>query len=98
MEEYFDSALPGAVVVLLVDAKVTGTPLDVQAFDYLLAKGARPIVVATKIDKVPRSKRSRAEKELRERLALDEEHRVVPFSATTGEGARELWREIQVRL
>lgn len=98
MEEYFDSALPGALVVLLVDAKVAGTPLDVQAYDYMLEKGADPVVVATKIDKVPRGKRSRAEKDLRERLVLHEETTVVPFSATTGEGARELWRQIRDRL
>lgn len=98
MEEYFERSLPEALVVLLVDAKVRGTALDVQAYDYMLAMGADPVVVATKIDKVPRSRRHSSEKEMRDRLVLHEEQTVVPFSATTGEGARELWREIHSRL
>ena len=44
-------------VVLLVDGKVGATPLDVQAFEYLAGLGATPLVVATKIDKLPAGKR-----------------------------------------
>lgn len=97
MDEYFDSALPAATVVLLVDGKVGGTPLDEQAAAYLRAKGGRPLVVATKIDKVPRSRRHAQLAAVRRLLELAPEDPVVPFSAVTGEGIKELWREITAR-
>lgn len=97
-EEYFEQALPGATVVLLVDAKVAGTPLDAAAWEYMTGMGASPIVVATKIDKVPRGKRQQNLGELRRRLGLPEGQLVIPLSAETGEGIQELWREITARI
>ena len=38
-EQYFDQALPGAVVVMLIDAKVAGTPLDAGAWKLLRRQG-----------------------------------------------------------
>ena len=97
-EEYFEQALPGAVVVLLVDAKVAGTGLDAAAWEYMTALGAEPVVVATKIDKVPRSKRHQGLGELRSRVGRPPGHPVSPVSAETGEGMQELWREITARI
>lgn len=98
VEQYFDHALPTATVVVLVDAKVAGTPLDGEALDYFRAKGADPVVVATKVDQVPRGKRPGALAALRERLGLPPASVVIPFSATSGEGMPELWRELSARL
>ena len=97
-EEYFEQALPDATVVLLVDAKVAGTPLDAAAWEYMTAMGADPIVVATKIDKVARGKRKQNLGELRQRLGLVPGQQVIPVSAETGEGIPELWREITARI
>jgi GTP-binding protein len=98
MDDYFDHALPGATVVLLIDAKVAGTPLDADAWQYLTDKGALPVAVATKIDKVPRSKRAKALAELRQRVGIPNQQPVIPLSTESGEGLRELWREISARL
>jgi GTP-binding protein len=97
-EEYFQQALPGATVVLLVDAKVAGTPLDADAWTYMTALGAEPVVVATKIDKVPRGKRHQQVAELRRQVGLPPGQPVIAVSAETGEGIAELWREIAARL
>lgn len=99
MDAYFESALPRtAAVVLLLDAKVAGTPLDADAWAYLTAKGAEPVPVATKIDKVPRGQRQRALAELRRRVGIPAERPVVALSTVSGEGLRELWHEIDARL
>jgi GTP-binding protein len=98
LDSYFETALPEALVVLLIDGKVGGTELDAQACDYIAGKGGEPLVVATKIDKVPRSKRHQALRELRERVGLPAGYPVREISATTGEGVRELWQEIVARL
>ncbi len=98
VEHYFEHALPAAIVVLLVDAKVGGTPLDAAAWEYLAASGSEPLVVATKADKVPRGKRHQARALLRDRVGLAGEVPLIEVSATTGEGIQELWRQLAARL
>ena len=85
-------------VVLLVDGKVGATDLDVQALEYLHHLGTDVIVVATKIDKVRRGRRSRQLAEVRNRLRLPPGAGPVAVSAETGEGMKELWRELELRL
>ena len=98
LEKYLRHASGRGQVVQLVDGKVGATPLDVQAVEYLESLGIRPIVVATKIDKVPASRRQAALRRLRADLELESEDRLIAFSARSGEGVRELWREIGLYL
>lgn len=98
VDSYLAIALPAAQVVQLVDSKVGATRLDVQAGEYLADYGADVIVAATKIDRVPRGKRQRALAGIRRELRLAATAQVVPVSAVTGEGIRELWTAIEPRL
>lgn len=95
MESYFRRSLTQAQVVQLVDAKVGATPLDVQATEYLRDLGAEPIVVATKIDRISRNRRRASLDGIHRDLELGEARRPIPFSGVTGEGAKELWQEIE---
>jgi GTP-binding protein len=90
VEGYFREAPPDAVV-LLVDGKVGATPLDVQAYEYLSTLETALIVAATKVDKVSRGKWASAVKEVRKTLGLEEEVPVIPVSAHSGDGIKELW-------
>jgi GTP-binding protein len=93
VDRYLQQALPGSQVVLLVDGKVGATGLDVQAHRYLAGLGAEPVVVATKVDKVPRGRRTQMQRDIRQALE-DEDIRIIEVSAHTGEGVGELWRTI----
>ena len=90
VEGYFREEPPDAVV-LLVDGKVGATPLDVQAYEYLSSLGAALIVAATKVDKVSRGKWASGVKEVRKALNLGDEIPVIPVSAHSGDGIKELW-------
>ena len=94
IDAYLSQAIPRTRFVQLVDAKVGVTPLDVQAAEYLRSLGASATVVATKIDRLPRGRRRARLKEIGEDLGLNEDSKPVPFSARTGEGVGDLWREI----
>ena len=98
MECYFQREEVQPLLLQLVDAKVGATALDVQAMQYLGALGHRPLVVATKIDKVPRSRRARGLKAIRQRLELVEGEEVIPFSAVSGEGMKPIWNRIKAFL
>ncbi len=83
------------LLVQLIDAKVGATELDGEAWEYFWSLGLSPLLAATKIDKVKRSRRVRSLAAIGERLALADRSAVVPFSAVTGEGAGTLWRGIE---
>jgi GTP-binding protein len=96
--EYLAEAAP--LVVLLVDAKVGATDLDVRAHTYLRERGVTPTVVATKADRLARGRRARGLLAIREALAggTPPGPTAIPFSAESGEGVPELWREIEAYL
>jgi GTP-binding protein len=97
VEGYFRET-PPATVVLLVDGKVGATPLDVQAHEYLAGLGLAVLVAATKIDQIPRGRWMSAMRDIRQTLGLEETIPVIPVSARSGSGIKELWGAIAPRL
>lgn len=93
IDAYLRSWTPGSVLIQLVDGKVGATALDLQAHEYLCDLGIRPLVVATKIDKVSRSKRPRALAEIRQQLGIDADE-ILAFSAPSNEGTKDVWKAI----
>jgi GTP-binding protein len=93
VESYFADRGPG--VVQLVDAGVGATDLDVQARSYLAGLGCPSVVVATKVDRLSNGRRAKGLEEIRAALGLENSDHLVPVSARTGEGVRELWRAIE---
>jgi len=98
IEAYLEHSRPRPLVVVLIDAKVGATPLDQQAYAYLGGLGLERRVVATKIDKVPRGRRSHVIAEIRRALTMPEDEDVFTMSALTGEGTRELWKSLMAFL
>lgn len=89
IEQYLEDSPGLRLVVHIVDARHVPGALDRQLQDWLAARGRKSRVVATKIDRVPRSRRAATLRAVAESLQVNE---VIPFSAVTGEGKRELWR------
>jgi GTP-binding protein len=73
--------------LLLVDGRHPGLESDVHAHDWLAALEIPLGVVATKIDKLTRAERSRAQHAFERAFTTP----VLPLSAATGEGLKELW-------
>lgn len=82
------------LLVQLIDGKVGATDLDVEAHRYFASLELPRLLVATKIDKVPRGRRPRNLQGIRRRLDLPEEVEIVAFSALSGEGVGPLWNGI----
>jgi GTP-binding protein len=96
MTDYFQDRpdARGRLLLQLVDGKVGATPLDLQAAVYFRSLGLEPVIVATKIDKVPRSKRARSLASIRQTLELAAGAGPVAASAVSGEGVPRLWSDI----
>jgi len=78
--------------VCLVDSNVPVQQSDRQLIDWLRAAGRDFAVVATKIDRLSGNERTRNLIALKKGLELDE---VLPISAKTGYGMKELWSRIE---
>jgi GTP-binding protein len=76
-------------IVQLLDARHDPTADDLQMLEFLADLEVPTIVVATKIDKLPRARVPDRMRELAQATGVDEEQ-VLPFSATTGAGRAEL--------
>jgi len=82
------AGLQGAVVI--VDIRRGFEPDDAQLVEFLESIDVTPILVATKIDKLPASKRKPALAALRRQL----DHPITPYSSVTGEGRDLLWKQL----
>jgi GTP-binding protein len=94
IEPYLKDRETLALSIVLIDANVPAQAPDQHLIDFLRGAGRDFLVVATKADKLSGNK-------LRSALArLAGDHGVetlFPYSARTGDGRAELWREIRSR-
>ncbi len=98
IDAYLRHAGERLAVVLLVDGKVGATEADIEAHEYLGGLGLRLVVAVTKMDQLTRGRYRPALARIRQALGAGEETAIIPFSAKTGEGAQELWREIEAHV
>jgi GTP-binding protein len=78
--------------VCLVDSNVPAQPRDGQLLDWLRHAGRSFVVVATKIDRLSGNERTRNLAALRKGLEIED---ILPVSAKTGVGIKELWSRIE---
>lgn len=81
-----------AEAILVVDARVGPTDLDVLMLEFLDSRGLPLLVAATKSDKLSGNRRSEAKRLLREALGrAPGGHEPMLVSSRTGAGIREIW-------
>ncbi|KPH77125.1 MULTISPECIES: ribosome biogenesis GTP-binding protein YihA/YsxC [Bacillaceae] len=95
MEEYFQTRETLKAVLLITDVRHEPTRDDVQMYDFLKYYELPVIVIATKLDKVPKNKRAQHIKRTKQTLQIDSNDVVIPFSSETGEGKDEAWALIR---
>lgn len=91
LEEYFTERENLKAVVLLVDIRHEPTKDDVSMYEFLKHYELPVVVVATKLDKIPKGKRVQHIKRAANKLKLLQEDIILPFSSETGEGKEEAW-------
>ncbi len=92
IEPYLAERSTLKLCVCLIDSNVPAQQSDGQLFDWLRASGRDFVVVATKIDRLSGNARTRNLLALKKGLDLEE---LLPVSAKTGYGIKELWARIE---
>ncbi|MGJ7920524.1 ribosome biogenesis GTP-binding protein YihA/YsxC [Neobacillus sp. LXY-4] len=91
IETYITTREQLKAVVLLVDLRHPPTADDRMMYDFLKHYNIPCIIVATKADKIPKSKWQKHVKITKETLELHESDPLVMFSSETGEGKDKAW-------
>ncbi|MBW2058107.1 MAG: YihA family ribosome biogenesis GTP-binding protein [Deltaproteobacteria bacterium] len=93
VETYLDRRKELRLVVLLLDARHEPSRLDIQLAEWMYKRRIPFLAVATKLDKVPPSRRMAHVQRIS--AGLSQYHcRIIPFSAVTGEGKTAIWEQI----
>ena len=95
IEKYLRTSEALRAVFLLVDIRHAPSENDRIMYDWILRSGKKPVVVATKKDKLKKSQVDRNLKAIRTGLRLREGTELVAFSSETREGRDEVWEPIR---
>ncbi len=98
IERYLHRSNVLKAVFLLIDIRHDPSANDKQMYDWIVYQGYRPIIIATKKDKINRSELAKKLKAIRTGLGLKADDILIPFSAETKEGREEIWSRIESHL
>lgn len=91
IERYLHSSKQLKAVFLLIDIRHAPSANDKMMYDWIIAQGYHPIIIATKLDKIKRSQTAKQLKVVRQGLRLEPDTILIPFSAVTKQGRDEIW-------
>jgi len=78
-------------IALIVDIRHKPTQQDIDMYNWIIAFGYEPIVVATKADKIAKGQWDRHLKIIREELKVLNKNTVVPFSSSKKVNIDKFW-------
>jgi len=92
IERYLHQSIKLRAVFLLIDIRHTPSENDRLMYDWVLSNGYKPIIIATKLDKINRSQIQKNVKIVKEGLGVDKDTIVIPFSSETKQGKEEVYQ------
>lgn len=95
MEGYFTSGRNIRLVVQLTDMRHPVTKDDLDMMRFMQSAGYDFIVVMTKSDKLNKTERNKRLEAIHTELAEFGDIKIIPFSASNGEGAEEIRKAIE---
>lgn len=91
IEKYLHSSKQLRTVFLLIDIRHEPGANDRQMYDWVVANGYTPVIIATKLDKIKRSQIDKQVKLIRTTLNAPKDTRIIPFSAESKQGRDEIY-------
>ena len=91
VERYLHGSKQLRAVFLLIDIRHDPSANDKMMYDWIVAQGYYPVIIATKLDKIKRSQKDKQLKAVRQGLELPGGATVIPFSSVTKQGRDEVW-------
>ncbi len=95
IERYLHGSKVLKAVFLLIDIRHAPSANDKMMYDWIVAQGFQPIIIATKLDKIKRSQKDKQLKLIRQELGLIPGTVIIPFSSVTKQGRDEIWELVE---
>ena len=95
IEKYLNNSKTLKSVFLLVDSRIPPTKDDQQMYDWMVAAGFKPVIIATKTDKLSKNQMIRSLGVIRKTLSADSDVKILPFSALKRTGREEILNLIE---
>ncbi len=93
VEGYLRTRQELCAVVIILDIRRQPGKEEIDLIGFLTAEGIPPVLVATKADKIGKTKRVKPMRTIAESLGAPHDS-IIPFSAQTGEGKQALWKRL----
>lgn len=94
IEKYLRMSKQLKQVFLLIDIRHEPSQNDRNMFEWIIYNGYRPIIIATKLDKLKRSQVAKQIKLVREGLGMEKSDILIPVSSETKDGIADIWTAI----
>ena len=94
IEKYLHTSKQLKAVFLLIDIRHDPSENDKMMYEWMVYQGFKPIIIATKLDKIKRSQIQKQVKAIKEGLKVEPGTIVIPFSSETKQGRDELWEVV----
>lgn len=95
IERYLKNSKQLRIIFLLIDIRHEPSENDKSMYEWIVYQGFKPIIIATKLDKINRSQKDKQLKIIREGLKVVPETKILPFSSLTKQGRDEIWEAIE---
>lgn len=86
------------LIIIILDIRHKPSELDIMMYDWTVASGFDYLLVATKLDKIPKGSIKPALINISKVLSESEDLKVIPISSTKKTNIEKLWLEIDRRL
>lgn len=94
IETYLTGRPQLRAVILIIDGRHPPTADDVLMYDWLQHFQMNVIVVATKADKIKKSKTNKHVQDIRTTLNMGAHDKIILFSSRNGTGKQDVWKAI----
>lgn len=95
IERYLKKSKQLKAVFLLIDIRHEPSANDKQMYSWILDNGFKPIIIATKSDKISRNQLQKHVKMVKDGLKVEKGTVVIPFSAQSKQGRDEIYEVIE---
>ena len=90
IEKYLKTSKQLKAVMLLIDIRHEPSANDRNMYEWIVYNGYKPVIIATKLDKINRSQKDKHIKMIRQGLNVLPDTVILPFSAKTKQGREEI--------
>lgn len=98
IERYLHNSRQLQEVFLLIDIRHAPSANDRTMYEWIVSNGYRPVIIATKLDKIKRSQKDKQVKLIREGLSVLPGTIIIPFSSVSKQGRDEIWELVETKV